>query len=37
VQLDQRGELLSRIQTQLVREKILERGVSPIELEAIQQ
>ena len=38
VQLEQRGELLSRIQTQLarddVREKFLERGVSPLEVDA---
>ncbi len=38
VQLDHRGELLSRIQTQLVRDDVraqfLERGVSPIEVEA---
>ena len=37
VQLDQRGELLSRIQTQLARDDVraqfLERGVSPTEVD----
>jgi len=38
VQLDQRGELLSRIQTQLTRDDVraqfLERGVAPTEVDA---
>ena len=38
VQLDQRGELLSRIQTQLARDDVraqfLQRGVSPTEVDA---
>ena len=38
VQLDQRGELLSRIQTKLARDDVraqfLERGVSPTEVDA---
>jgi len=38
VQLDQRGELLSRIQTQLTRDDVraqfLERGVAPSEVDA---
>lgn len=38
VQLDQRGQLLSKIQTQLARDDVraqfLERGVSPVEVDA---
>jgi len=38
VQLDQRGQLLSQIQTQLARDDVralfLERGVSPVEVDA---